>query len=217
MSQSSESQSSDFLPLNLPRGSVRAALTLSIAFTTVYLAVFFPNSLPESLRNVFIVSVAFYYSSRASTPLITVVSTPSSSVSKEKPPLYLPTATVRLTLAIATVIAIVITLVDKNEVPSFMVTVLITIIGFSLGIIVRETAFIISSWYKPKKPSKYNFREIFAHFQAAVILLLVMGICLIDLLQAIILSLDWFVIRIINSLLELVIGYYFGSRISRVV
>jgi len=217
MTQSSETQSSDFRPLNLPRGSVRAALTLSIAFTTVYLAIFFPEKLPESLRNVFIVAVAFYYSSRASTPLITVSSKPSASTTKEKPPLYLPTATVRLTIAIATVIAIVVTLVDKNEVPSFMLTVLITIIGFSLGIIVREIAFIISSWYKPKKPSKYNFREIFAHFQAAVILLLVIGICLIDLLQAIILSLDWFVIRIINSLLELVIGYYFGSRISRVV
>ncbi|MHA1976474.1 MAG: hypothetical protein ACW98F_05265 [Candidatus Hodarchaeales archaeon] len=203
-----------FKPLNLPQGSIRAALTLSIAFTTVYLAIFFPEVVPESLRNVFIVSVAFYYSSRATIQ-------PSSPVvkekSQEKPPLFLPTATVRISLAITTAIAIAITLFDKNEVPSFMLTVMITILGFSLGMIVRVTVAEITSLFKPRTgPPRFNFKEIFGHLQAAGILLTVVGVCLFNVVFALsLLPIDIGVITFLNQFLELVVGYYFGSRISK--
>jgi hypothetical protein len=216
MSNSENVPPKSFTPLNLPRGSIRATLTLSIAFTTVYLAIFYPESLPESLRNVFIVSVAFYYSSRATfQPSAQLASQKSTT----KPPLFLPTATVRISLAITTVFAIFITLMAKNEIPSFMFTVLITIVGFSLGMIVREIVTSITAYLKPqKKEARFNIKEILEHLQAATIIILVVGICLIDVINALaIFSIDIALIKILNQVLELLVGYYFGSRISRTI
>ncbi len=206
-------QQKEFTPLNLPLGSVRAILTISIALTTLFLALFFPDQVPNSLRNVFIVAVAFYYSSRAT--VYPQVSQPKT-LKRGPSPLFLPAATVRISLALITGIVIVLTLLGRNEIPSFLLTVLITIVGFTLGVLVKEITLFISARIKKPSSSSFDFKTLMAHLQAAIILIVVLVVCAIDLfvpLFSLILSPE--LIIFLNQILELVIGYYFGSRISR--
>lgn len=213
MQTTSSEKPKEFTPLNLPLGSVRAILTISIALTTLFLALFFPDQIPNSLRNVFIVAVAFYYSSRAT---VQPLAPRSQELIKSHSPLFLPTATVRVSLALITGVAIVLTLLGRNEIPSFLLTVLITIIGFSLGVLVKEVTLFISARIKKPTPSSFDFKALMGHLQAAVILTVVILVCSMDVVIpvfALTFSSEWIIL--LNQLLELVIGYYFGSRISR--
>ncbi len=152
-------------PLWLPRGSVRAIITLSVAITTLYMISIACEQIPQSLGNVMIVSVAFYYSTRASTlPSTETPKKIDSSTSLEPPPLFLPARTVRITLAIIIAISIGIVAFTNQEIPIFIVTVFITIIGYALGMIVRE---IIGRLFplnlvgiKPKKSSVIYRQEL---------------------------------------------------------
>lgn len=193
-------------PLGLPQGSIRAALTISIALTTVYLVIFSKETLPVSLRNVFIVAVAFYYSSRANFQTI------NPKKDSEPSPLFLPTATVRISLAILTMITIGLVLLENQEIPAFMVTVIFTILGYSLGTSVKEISVLI---FKPD-PENTKFQELFLHIQAAVILLVVVSVCLTDIIHSFAPFTEE-TIQLANQGLELAVGYYFGSRTQRVV
>jgi hypothetical protein len=167
------------------------------------------EQIPQALGNVLIVSVAFYYSTRATAPL----STHNADQQNEEvtPPLYLPTRTVRATLAATVIFSTVITILKQQEIPIFMITVLITITGFILGAGIKK---IIIKIFPPKPGQKSRMKEILEHFQAGVVLLVVIGVCGINILSTII-PLGTGQIILMNQILELAIGYYFGSRTIR--
>ncbi|MFW9853807.1 MAG: hypothetical protein ACFFFG_02010 [Candidatus Thorarchaeota archaeon] len=196
-------------PLWLPKGSIRALLTISVALTTLFMVLVTKEQIPRALGNVLIVSVAFYYSTRASTPLFTEKADLPDLESP--PPLYLPTRTVRVSLAIIVILSVVITFFKQQEIPIFMITVILTIFGFILGIIIKK---IVIKVFPPKTGQKGQVKEILEHFQAAVILLVVMGVCGINIVSVII-PMDSGRIVMFNQILELAIGYYFGSRTIR--
>ena len=200
-------------PLWLPRGSVRAILTLSVAITTLYMIAIAREQIPQSLGNVLIVSVAFYYSTRAS--ILPSTETPKkidTSSNREPAPLFLPAKTVRITLAMIMAISIGIVAFTHQEIPIFIITVFITIIGYVLGMIVKE---IIGRLFPPK-PGRNKAKEIIGHLQAGIIIAIVVGVCSINIISTFqIFDLDDLVIVFLNQLLELAIGYYFGSRTIR--
>ena len=197
-------------PLWLPRGSIRALLALSVATTTLYMVVVAREQIPQSLGNVLIVSVAFYYSTRSS------ISPPSETIKKtdnnEPPPLFLPNYTVRVALAIMITASIVITALYNQEIPIFMLTVLLTIIGYGLGMVIKKLVTLIF----PPKPGRNRAKELIGHLQAGAILTVVVGICGVNIMSTWnVLPFDVLTLIFINQLLELAIGYYFGSRTIR--
>ncbi|MHA2226552.1 MAG: hypothetical protein ACXAC8_15185 [Candidatus Hodarchaeales archaeon] len=197
-------------PLWLPRGSIRALLALSVAITTLYMVLVTREQIPQSLGNVLIVSVAFYYSTRSS------ISPPSETTKKteinEPPPLFMPNYTVRVSLAIIIALSIVVTALYNQEIPIFMLTVLLTIIGYGLGMVIKKIVTIIF----PPKPGRNKAKELIGHLQAGAILTVVIGVCIGNILSTLnLLPLDFSTLIFINQLLELAIGYYFGSRTIR--
>lgn len=196
-------------PLWLPRGSIRALLTLSVAFTTLIMVIMAREQIPQALGNVLIVSVAFYYSTRAITPLSTVEAKQVDEVTP--PPLFLPTRTVRVTLAATIILAAAITFLKDQQIPIFMITVLVTILGYVLGAVIKK---LIIKIFPPKPGQQSKTKELIEHFQAGVILMVVIGVCGINILSTII-PVDMGQEILVNQVLELAIGYYFGSRTIR--
>ncbi|MFW9777384.1 MAG: hypothetical protein ACFFE8_00940 [Candidatus Heimdallarchaeota archaeon] len=196
-------------PLWLPKGSIRALLTITVALTTLFMVLAAKEQIPRALGNVLIVSVAFYYSTRASTPLFTERSNLTDLESP--PPLFLPTRTVRATLAIIVILSVAITFLKQQEIPIFMITVILTIFGFILGVIIKK---IVIKIFPPETGQKGQVKEILEHFQAGVILLVVIGVCGIN-IASVIISMNSGQLTMFNQVLELAIGYYFGSRTVR--
>ena len=108
------------LPLGLPRGTIRASITLLVvAFPLGYLLN--GEEIPGLIINTIFVLVAFYFTSRRSKHeklrrLIRDVKTPEEIITKEKKPLYLPKYSVR-TLLILLIILILICNIFGSNVP----------------------------------------------------------------------------------------------------
>jgi len=199
-------------PLGLPKGSVRAILTLSVGFTTIFMILFAPE-IPTSLGNVFIVSITFYFSTRASVYLISdELKEQLKETDKGPPPLYLPPFSVRIILSMIVLTAIGLIILNNQEIPIFMITVFVTIIGYVLGILAKNIIIKIF----PPKPGENRIKEFITHLQAGVVVLIVVGICILNIISTIdFLPLGEAPLKYTNQILELTIGYYFGSRTLR--
>ena len=173
---------------------------MSVAFTTLFMVIVAREQIPQALGNVLIVSVAFYYSTRAIAPHST-----DKTIQLDEgtpPPLFLPTRTVRVTLAATVALSIVIISLKEQQIPIFMVTVLVTILGFGSGVIIKK---LIIKFFPPKPGQPSKTKEFIEHFQAGVILLVVIGVCGINILSTIF-PVDMGQVIIVNQILELAIG-----------
>jgi hypothetical protein len=87
-----------------------------------------------------------------------------------------------------------------------------THLQYALGMIVKE---IIRRIFPPK-PGRNKAKEIIGHLQAGLILAIVLGVCSINIISSFqLFSIDDIILLYLNQLLELTIGYYFGSRTLR--
>lgn len=154
-------------PLGMPRGTVRAYITLIIiAFPFHY--IFFGGNVPELIINAIFVLVAFYFEARKSSVervkrIVEEIRDPEKfqeEKKKEKYPLYIPKYSVRISM----VLLLTAMLLIEPEVPfeaTNKIFDLIIIIGlFLIGAVVRG---IVN--YKKKKDIKERI-ELMENFQS---------------------------------------------------
>jgi len=68
----------------------------------------------------------------------------------------------------------------------------------------------------PPKPGRIIAKEIIGNFLAGLILAIVLGVCSFNVISTLnLFTTDELVLLYVNQLLELAIGYYFGSRTIR--
>ncbi|MFX1322974.1 MAG: hypothetical protein ACFFAQ_15155 [Promethearchaeota archaeon] len=131
-------------PLGMPRGTVRAYITLIIiAFPFHY--IFFGGNVPELIINAIFILVAFYFEARKSSVervkrIVEEIRDPEKfreEEKKEKKPLYLPKYSVRISM----VLLLTIMLLIEPDIPfeaTNKIFDLIIIVGlFFVGVIVR--------------------------------------------------------------------------------
>ena len=143
-------------PLGMPRGTVRALITLMIvSFPLGYLIT--GEEIPGLIINSIFIVVAFYFETRRSEKekLMQIVEELKGSdlIIKEKKPLYLPQYTVRISLVIIIIVIIIIKMLKPKFVFQQTNTLadLLLIIGF----------FIIGAFFRAigKVREKSNIRE----------------------------------------------------------
>ncbi|MHA1990970.1 MAG: hypothetical protein ACW981_17875 [Candidatus Hodarchaeales archaeon] len=191
-------------PLGLPRGTVRATVTLLFLFSTAYL-ILFDKTVPESLISTFTILCALYYGMRKEI-------IPRSEILDEKKKekgetaFNLPAFTVRITIFMIFILLAVKILyfgTTTDGFSTFLYKIIYIIAGFIFGTILAKIGGIFGN-----DPEKQNFIEkLFFHGKAVIIILL----CLI---------VNYFYITevtnnetaILEVITSLFIGFYFGNR-----
>ena len=180
--------------LYLPKGSVRALLTVSIAVT--FLITVIQDSLLveeyRSLSGAFIFAIAVYYSTRT-----TDFNKENEDEGKEiDTPLYLPRATIRIFLAIIVMTALIISYNRSVIIPDYIILILLPIVGFIAGKFLNNLF-------------GTNKEGTLGHLQA-IIVLGVMGLSSFLLIMG---SIPIFLTKgIIILVMSLIIAFYFGWR-----
>ncbi|MHA1975711.1 MAG: hypothetical protein ACW98I_02290 [Candidatus Hodarchaeales archaeon] len=178
-------------PLYLPKGSVRALLTVSIAVT--FLITLIQDSLLveeyRSLSGAFIFAIAFYYSTRTADF--------NEDEGREKvTPLYLPRATIRIFLAIIVIAALYISYERSVIIPDYIIMILLPIAGFIAGKLLNNLF-------------GTNEEGILGHLQAIIVL----GVMGLSSFLLIIGSIPIFLTKgIIILVMSIIIAFYFGWR-----
>lgn len=190
-------------PLGLPRGTVRATVTLLFLFSTSYL-ILVDKTVPESLISTFTILCALYYGMRKDS----FSASNSSQIGKKKgeTAFNLPAFTVRITIFMIFLflgIKILYFGTSAQNLTVFLYKIVYVISGFILGTILSKMGGIFGN-----NPSEQNFIEkIFFHGKALVVI----ALCLIT---------NYFFISeisnndtmIIEAITSIVIGFYFGNR-----
>ncbi|MBN1422836.1 MAG: hypothetical protein JXP34_28930, partial [Planctomycetes bacterium] len=122
-------------PLGLPAGSVRAIIALSLC-AGVWLCILRGLEIPESLRDILLAVLGYYFARRA----CVVDAPPASSPSPRRrfAPLYLPRGSVRVILVLGFAAVIAAIFVRKIPVPAGNVLLLALVGSFLAGQIARR-------------------------------------------------------------------------------
>ena len=143
-------------PLGMPRGTIRAIITLMIVlFPFNY--IIWPAQIPSEIINSIFILVAFYFEARKSEDytlkIIAEVQNPEKAVEEKRKiilPLYLPKYSVRISLLIILVIYYLIDIFVQNislELTNTLIDILIIAILYFIGTFFRT---IGQLWHKKK-------------------------------------------------------------------
>ncbi len=151
-------------PLGMPRGTVRALITLMVvSFPFTY--IFFNAQIPSEVVNTIFILVAFYFEARKGEDtilkIIEEIKNPEK-ISEEKrltkKPLYLPRYTVRISLMILLIVFYLIDIFIQNislELTNTLIDILVIAILYFIGTFFRAIGQIFS-----KKKLKEQIEEI---------------------------------------------------------
>ncbi len=127
-------------PLGMPRGTIRALITIMIvAFPFNY--IFFGEQIPGLITNAIFILIAFYFQSRKSRKdrlkqIIKEIKNPEKAQEKEIQPLYLPKFSVRFVLLILIALIVIGTIINPDvtfETTNTMADLLVIISLFFIG------------------------------------------------------------------------------------
>ncbi|MHA1294664.1 MAG: hypothetical protein ACTSQJ_18665 [Promethearchaeota archaeon] len=135
-------------PLGMPRGTVRALITiLIITFPLIYISK--GKEIPSLITSAIFILVAFYFQSRKSDKdklkrIVKDIQRPEKIKEKEEAPLYLPKYTVRIILVITLISILIINTLGPNvpfETTNTLTDLLLIIGLFTVGTIFRSLGF----------------------------------------------------------------------------
>lgn len=206
-------------PLGLPRGTVRAIITLIFFFTCMWL-LFNDQKVPETLGNTILILISFYFGIKKGT-VDTIKKQQdkgeiSSQTTKEIKPtpqiqsksgenaFNLPAKSVRFILFIGLMIIALKFLIQGSEiydpVPQFIIDGFIIVTGFIFGTIYKKVT--------SRLPSEVSFlSKIIFHGKALTVVLLALTTSIYYLT-----AIDDPNLSIYAYITNLVVGFYFGSR-----
>ena len=157
-------------PLGMPRGTVRAIITVMIVlFPFTY--IFWNTQIPSEVVNTIFILVAFYFEARKGgdnrLKIIAEIKNPEKATEEKRKsikPLYLPKYTVRISLVIILVVYYLIDLFVQNislELTNTLIDILIIAILYFVGSFFRTLGQI---WYKKKLKEQIeaipNYKEL---------------------------------------------------------
>ena len=191
-------------PLGLPRGTVRATVTLLFLFSTSYL-ILIDKSVPISLISTFTILIALYFGMRKE-HTYDLYGLEKKKEIKGQTAFNLPAFTVRILIFLIFIVLSVKILyfgTADESFSTFLYKIVYIVSGYFLGTILGKIGGIFGN-----DPSDHNFVEkIFFHGKALVLIVL----CLI---------INYFyIIEFSNTDIEILeiittfsIGFYFGNR-----
>ncbi|MFX0113876.1 MAG: hypothetical protein ACFFB3_04970 [Candidatus Hodarchaeota archaeon] len=198
---------SEFTPLGLPKGSVRALASLIVVMTAwiIILLGEYPHLTAEEAEftNVVILVVSFYFGVRR-----TAVGMTGGEPVTRADPLYLPRTTIRIIMLLgfsATIIYVAWDAESWTEIPPFLFTTFLIIIGYFAGIVLNE---IIERYFAGDE-IETGLDKAIKHLKALALLfftLLICGLYIWGVLE------DESVPDYFGNLLAVAIGLYYGSR-----
>jgi hypothetical protein len=205
--QHNQPSSSEFTPLGLPKGSVRALASL-IVLVTIWLIILMGEyavlaGKEAEFANVAILVVSFYFGVRR-----TAVGMTGGKLITRADPLYLPRTTIRIIMLLgftATIIFVAWDAESWTEIPSFLFTTFLIIIGYFAGVILNE----ITERFFAGDETETGFDRTISHLKALGLLaftLLICGLYLWGVNEGEAVP-DYF-----GNLLAVAIGLYYGSR-----
>ncbi|MFQ5977663.1 MAG: hypothetical protein ACE5OZ_06010 [Candidatus Heimdallarchaeota archaeon] len=144
-----EASSSEFTPLGLPKGSVRALASLIVvgtAWLIILMGKYEQLAVETEFVNVVILVVSFYFGVRRTTVGMT-----GGDPIKSADPLNLPRRSIRTIMLFGFSIAIIFVALDAEswtEIPSFLFTAFLVIMGYFVGLVLHE---VIERLFKDEK------------------------------------------------------------------
>jgi hypothetical protein len=191
-------------PLGLPRGTVRATVTLLFLISTAYL-ILFDKNVPESLISTFTILVALYYGMRKEI----VSSSESSDENKKKKgetAFNLPAFTVRITIFMVFVFLVVKILYfgpSTDNFSTFLYKITYIVAGFIIGTFLAKIGGIFGNDLE-----KQNVIEnLFFHGKAVIVVILSLTMNYFYVIEV-----SNNEIAILEVITSLFIGFYFGNR-----
>lgn len=192
-------------PLFLPKGSVRALASLMIV-GTAWILILLGES--ERLVNelefvgVIVLVVSFYFGVRR-----TAVGMTGGQPVTEADPLYLPRKAIRTLMLLGFLVVVIYVGADEGwqEIPPFLFTILLVIVGYFVGIAVNELIERIPH----DETGEKGFSLLFKHLKALALLAFTVFICGIYI---------WGILDhqeipdYFGNLLAVAISLYYGSR-----
>lgn len=192
-------------PLGLPRGTVRATITLLFLISTAYL-ILFDKSVPESLISTFTILCALYYGMRKE------ITSPDTSNDKRRnkgeTAFNLPAFTVRIAIFLIFLILAVKILyfgidTESDVFTVFLYKIIYIITGFIIGTVLAKIGGIFGN-----DPENQNLVEkLFFHGKAVVVIVLCLAVNYFYIIE--VSNNETAILEVITSLF---IGFYFGNR-----
>jgi hypothetical protein len=157
-------------PLGMPRGTVRAIITIMIVlFPFKY--IFDNTQIPSEIINAIFLLVAFYYEARKGEDtrlkFIAEIIDPEKAIEEKKKdikPLYLPKYTVRISLLVILLVYYIIDLLFRNiylELTNTLIDILVIAVLYFIGTFFRA---ILNLWSKKKLKEQIeaipNYKEL---------------------------------------------------------
>lgn len=201
-----EPSSSEFTPLGLPKGSVRALASLIIvgtAWLIILMGKYEQLAVEAEFVNVVILVVSFYFGVRQ-----TAVGMTGGDPVKRADPLNLPRRSIRTFMLFGFSIALIFVALDAEswtEIPSFLFTVFLVIIGYFIGLAVHE---VIERVFKDEN-SETGLDKLIRHLKALVLLGFTLFICGLYIWGA---MEDQATHDYFGNLLAVAISLYYGTR-----
>jgi len=194
-------------PLGLPKGTIRASVTLLFFFTSAILVMTSVDT-PNSLATTIVIVVSFYFGTRKGIPPKTET-LKTVKADKGETAFNLPANSVRTILFAGFIIMtlkIIISAGDYNEVPDFVLEVLVMIIGFVGGSFLSRFVSI----FQDDSGEVGLISKIVLHGKALIVLLFTIVTCFLYLFT--LPGMDSSIVFALGWITNLVIGFYFGSR-----
>ncbi|MFX0076869.1 MAG: hypothetical protein ACFE96_15600 [Candidatus Hermodarchaeota archaeon] len=157
-------------PLGMPRGTVRAIITIMIVLFP-FKFIFENTQIPSEIINAIFLLVAFYYEARkgegSRLKFIAEIINPEKAIKEKKKdikPLYLPKYTVRISLLVILLVYYIIDLIFQNislELTNTLIDILVIAILYFIGTFFRA---IVNLWSKKKLRKQIeaipNYKEL---------------------------------------------------------
>jgi hypothetical protein len=199
-------------PLGLPKGTVRATITL-LFFLSAALLIFMNKDVPNSLATTILIVVSFYYGTRKGIPPATEM-LKKKKAEKGETAFNMPANSVRTVIFAGFIVLTVKILISPagtyNEIPEFILEGLVMIAGFVGGSFLSR--FI--KLFQDDQEEPGLLAKIVLHGKALVVIAVTIVACLLYLVTGleIISSMDTGIVYITGWAANLLIGFYFGSR-----
>ncbi|MFW9994872.1 MAG: hypothetical protein ACFFD4_22720 [Candidatus Odinarchaeota archaeon] len=200
-------------PLGLPRGTIRATMTLLFCLTA-FILIFLDKSVLHSLSTTIVITVSFYFGTRKGIPPKTET-LKKMQTEKGETAFNLPANTVRSILFIGFVLVSLKILLSPSgtytDFPAFVLEVLIMISGYVGGAFLSR--FI--KLFQDDQEAPGLVAKIIFHGKAIIVLFFTFVTCIlyfIDGLNLMSTGLTSETVELIGWATNLLIGFYFGSR-----